>query len=253
MVVVPVCSVAVREFSSTAVDAFTIHPGKDPQRCLSNLFRIAAVPFGIAVSACTSSTYALWVLPSVRGSAPRFSSPECRERVRTFRLFHCPRLATASVCSFSTVSNRSTASGPNALATASTNTEATERSSHFSIWCKHWCKRSASPRFAMVFWGFFATCSDVDIVEVTDSSSVSPTPKNPVKTSVLRGFFVSASFSASSSVWSERDSEGLKLLSWTELGATVGATAEPRDIEGVLFVGCEIVVGFGRGRVRERL
>ncbi len=57
--------------------------GKDPQRCLSNLFRIAAVPFGIAVSACTSSTYAHWVLPSVRGSAPRYSSPDCRERVRT--------------------------------------------------------------------------------------------------------------------------------------------------------------------------
>ncbi len=44
-------------------------------------------------------------------------------------------------------------------------------------------KMDVSPYFSVQFY--------VDIVEVTDSSSVSPTPKNPAKPSVLRGFFVS--------------------------------------------------------------
>ncbi|KLU05874.1 hypothetical protein RISK_002506 [Rhodopirellula islandica] len=87
--------------------------------------------------------------------------------------------------------------------------------------------------FRPVICGVFIRCQDVDIVEVTDSSSVSPTPKNPAKPSVLRGFFVSAPFSASSSVGSERDSEGLNLLSWTEFGASIGATEESRNIESV--------------------
>ncbi|TWT92173.1 hypothetical protein Pla100_47090 [Neorhodopirellula pilleata] len=55
------------------------------------------------------------------------------------------------------------------------------------------------------FYAVFAGCQDVDIVEVTDSSSVSPIPKNPVKLSVLRGFFVSVASASSVTEWSEMD------------------------------------------------